>query len=105
MTGHQIAHKLGLGSTTVYRHLGLNRFTAPKWTEEEIQELVDGYFENRPVREIAAKLGRSPTAVRIKMCRYRKEVKGDKKKIRAMRAITMALRAVRKADIFREVKG
>ena len=54
--------------------------------------------------EIASKVGHSPRAVAIRMCRHRKEVKRDPKKRRALRAITMALKAVRKADIFRELE-
>ena len=65
---------------------------------------MDGYLEKKPVKEIARKLGRSPTAVQVRMCRYRKRVREDPKKQLALRAITWALKAVRKADIFRELE-
>jgi len=102
--GYKVAERLGLGSTTVYKWLNLRRHTRPRWSDEEIQVLVDGYLEKRTVKDIAMKVGRSCSAVRIKMCRYRKQVRADPKKQRALRAITMALRAVRKADIFREAE-
>jgi hypothetical protein len=102
-TGHEIARMMGLGSTTAYNHLGLGRQGTPAWTDDEIQVLVDGYLENKSPREIAEKVGRSPRAVIIRMCRHRKQVRKDPKKRRALSAITMAFRAVRKADIFREL--
>lgn len=102
--GYEVARRLGLGHTTAYNHLALKKCTHPTWTDEEIQVMVDGYLEKTPVREIARKVGRSPRAVRIKMCRYRKQVRKDPKKRRALSAITMALRAVRKADIYREME-
>lgn len=104
--GHEVARLLGLGSTTVYNHLGLGRPGTPIWTDDEIQVMVDGYLGKRPVKAIAAKLKtRSPRAVMIRMCRYRKQVRDDPKKRRALNAITLALKAIRKADIFREVES
>jgi transposase len=102
--GHMVAKITGLGSTTIYKHLALRKSTHPKWTDDQIQVLVDGYLEKIPVKEIAKRIGRSPRSVTIKMCRYRKEVKTDPKKRRALSAITMAFKAVRKADIFREME-
>jgi len=102
--GNKVADILGLGRTTVYKHLGLGNSRNPDWTDDEIQVLVDGYLEKKPVKEIARKLGRSPTAVQVRMCRYRKRVREDPKKQLALRAITWALKAVRKADIFRELE-
>ena len=101
--GHKVAQIMGLGSTTVYKHLGLNKRKTPSWTDDEIQILVDGYMEKRPVKEIAKQLRRPPRAVTIRMCRYRKQIRKDPKKRRALSAITLALKAVRRADIFREV--
>jgi hypothetical protein len=95
---------MNLGSTTVYKHLKLRKCTHPEWTDDEIQIMVDGYLEKTPVREIARKVGRSPRAVMVKMCRYRKQVRKDPKKRRALSAISLALKAVRKADIFREME-
>ena len=102
--GHKVARQLNLGSSTIYKHLSLQKCKHPKWTDEDIQVLVDGYLEKMPSVEIARKIGRSPRAVRIKMCRYRKQVKNDPKKHRALSAISMAFKAVRKADIFRELE-
>lgn len=70
-----------------------------------MQIMVDGYLEGKPAAEIAREIGRSPRAIRIRMCRHRSDTRRDPKKRRALRAITMALRAVRKADIFREVES
>lgn len=102
--GYEVARRLGLGRTTIYKHLALKKCTHPTWSDEEIQFMVDGYLEKTPVREIASKIGRSPRAVRIKMCRYRKQVRKDRKKQRVLSAISLALKAVRKADIFREME-
>lgn len=102
--GHEVARQMGLGSTTIYKHLGLQKRNTPTWTDDEIQIMVDGYLEKMPVREIARKVGKGESSVRIRMCRYRKEVRRDPKKRRALSAITMAFKAVRKADIFRETE-
>ena len=101
--GHEVARRIGRGSTTVYNHLGLSKRRHPRWDDDQLQVLVDGYMEGKKPTEIASKVGRSPRAVAIRMCRHRKEVKRDPKKRRALTAITMAFRAVRKADIFREL--
>jgi hypothetical protein len=104
LNGHQIAAKLGIGHTAVYRHLGLNLYRKPRWTDDENQIMVDGYAEGRPVKEIAAQIGRSPRAVMVAMCRYRKKVREDKKKQYVLRMIGKALAALRKADILRGVE-
>ena len=103
-TAKEIAREIGLGKTAVYNHLGLGKKGTPTWTDDEIQVLVDGYLEKKTAKEIAKKLGRSKGAVSVRMCRYRKEVRNNPKKRRALSAITMVLRAVRKADIFREIE-
>lgn len=101
-----MAEILGIGRTAVYNHLGLGRIKNPDWTDEEVQVLVDGYAEGLTAQEIAKKLpGRTPLAVRIRMHRHRKEIRKNPKKQRALRAITWALKAVRKADIFREMES
>jgi len=95
---------MGLGSTTVYNHLGLGRPGTPTWSDDQLQVMVDGYLDKRPVKEIAAQVNRSVNAVKIRMCRYRKAVRSDPKKRRALSAISLAFKAVRKADIFRELE-
>lgn len=102
--GHEVARIMGLGSTTVYNHLGLGRPGTPAWTDDQLQVMVDGYLDKRPPKEIASQVGRSARAVRIRMCRYRKSVRSDPKKRRALSAISLAFKAVRKADIFRELE-
>lgn len=103
--GHLVAEKMGFGHTTVYKYLSLNKRKTPRWTDEEIQVLVDGYLEKRPVKDIATLLEhRSQRAVMIRMCRHRKWVKKDPRKKRALSAISFALRAVKKADVFRETE-
>lgn len=96
---------MGLGSTTIYNHLRLGRAPTPAWADDEIQVMVDGYLEKQPAKKIAARLKtRTAKAVTIRMCRYRKEVLADPKKRRAISAISLAFKAVRKADIFRELE-
>jgi len=102
--GHEVARQMELGSTTVYNHLGLGG-RKPRWTDEEDQAVIDGYAESRKVSDIAKAIGRSRGAVAVHMCRHRKEVKHNPKKRRALSAISLAFKAVRKADIFRELEA
>lgn len=104
-TGKQIAYLTGRSKTAVYRHLQLKEAKRPRWTDDEMQVLVDGYLElqrGEIGKTLSEKLGRSRRSVYVQMHNYRKKLKRDPKKTRALRAITMAFRAVRKADIFRE---
>ncbi|MEW5952617.1 MAG: hypothetical protein AB1815_02505 [Bacillota bacterium] len=103
--GHLVARHIGRSSTTVYNHLDRGGCRRPRWDDNQLQIMVDGYLEGKPAAEIAREIGRSPRAIRIRMCRHRSDTRRDPKKRRALRAITMALRAVRKADIFREVES
>lgn len=104
--GHLVAERMEFGHTTVYKYLNLQSRHAPTWSDDELQVLVDGYYDKKPVKEIAKMLTkRSPRAVMVRMCRYRKSVKEDPKKKRALRAISFALRAVKKADIFKEMEA
>lgn len=101
----QITLFTGWGKTAIYRALALNCQKRPRWTEEENQILVDGYLELKRGeigKVLSLKLGRSTRAIYTQMHYYRQKLKKDPKKTRALRAITMALRAVRQADIFRE---
>lgn len=103
----QIKLFTGWGRTTIYRALNLNFQKRPRWTYEENQALVDGYLEiprGQIGNILSEKLGRSPRAIYLAMHWYRKKVRSDPKKKRALKAISLALRAVRKADIFREVE-
>lgn len=102
--GHEVARRLGIGRTTVYKYLGLQKCRHPTWTDDEIQVLVDGYLEKLPAQEIARKTGRTTRAVMVRMCRYRKQVRSDPKKRRVMGVMTYVLKVMRKADIFREVE-
>lgn len=105
LTGYQIATHIGRGKTTVYRYIstGVRR---PRWTDDENQILVDGYMAKMPVKEIAKKLpSRSPQAIRIAWCRHKKKIRTDPKKQYALSMIVRALRAVRKADIMREMEA
>ena len=102
--GHKVAQITGLGSTTVYNHLRLKKYKKPRWTDEEDQIVIDGYFEKKSLKEIAGILGKSEGAIAIHMHRHRKKIREDPKKKRALSAITLAFKAVRKADIFREVE-
>jgi transposase-like protein len=96
-----IVQQFPWSQSTIERYLGAP-LRRPRWTDDDYQVLVDGYFEKQPVKKIAQKLGRSPTAVRVAMCRYRKAVKSDPKKKRVMGVMTYVLKVMRKADIFRD---
>jgi len=99
-----IAAQVALSKSTVERYLGAAT-RRPRWTDDDNQILVDGYLEKKPIKEIAKKLNRSPTAVRVAMCRYRKAVNSDPKKKRVMGVMTYVLRVMRKADIFKELNS
>lgn len=103
--GHLVAEIMGWGRTTIYKHLALSIRNTPRWSDDEMQILVDGYLEKIPTKDIAFSIKRSPRAVRVRMCRYRQQIKKDPKKRRALRAITFALRAIKRADIFRELEA
>lgn len=98
----EIASQFPWSKSTIERYLGPPK-RRPRWTDEDNQIMVDGYFEGKPVKKIAKKLNRSPTAVRVAMCRYRKAVNSDPKKKRVMGVMTYVLKVMRKADIFREL--
>ena len=100
--GFEVARMMGLSKTAVYKHLELNN-RRRRWTDKEDQKVIDGYLEKRPVKEIAQAVGRTSRAVMLYMHRHRKKVRGNKKLRRALSAITLAFKAARKADIFREV--
>lgn len=97
----EITGLLPWSKSTIERHLRpANR--RPRWTDDDYQVLIDGYLEKQPVKKIAQGLSRSPTAVRVAICRYRKAVASDPKKKRVMGMMTYVLKVMRKADIFRE---
>ena len=102
--GHMVADVMGWGHTTIYKHLKLGIRNTPRWSDDDIQIMVDGYLEKRPIKDIAFLLKKSPKAVMVRMHRYREWVKKDPRKRRALRAISFALRAVRKIDVFRELE-
>lgn len=105
LNGYQIAAQIGRGKSVVYRytHQGHHR---PRWTDDENQILVDGYAAKLPVQEIAQRLpGRSPEAIRTAWHRHKKKIQADPKKQYALSMIVRALRAVRKADIMREMRS
>lgn len=90
MTGYQIADRLGISKTTVYKHLGLGKKT-PRWTEAEIQRLTDMRYRAKTYKQIAKELGRSETAVKVKVHRRRQEIRADPRKRLALRMITRAV--------------
>ncbi len=103
LTPPEIARRLCRSRSCIYRHL-YQGGKHPRWTDEDNQVLVDGYLANLPTREIAAKLGRSPTAIRAAWWRHKKRIHEDPKKQYTMSMISLALKAVRKADIYREME-
>lgn len=110
LTGHEIARRIGRSKSVVYKYFPSERLR-PRWTESEMQVLVDDYAKQKPPGFIAAKIGRSTLAVKIAMCRYRKKVRSDPVKCRAVGYIArclaagltpgQAINAIRRADIMR----
>lgn len=100
--GHEVARRMGIGSTSVYRHLKLGG-NKPRWSDDDDQAVIDGYAEKRKVKEIAKQVRRTERAVILHMHWHREKVKSDPKKRRALSAISLAFKAVRRADIFREL--
>lgn len=113
MSVDEIAAALKLGRTTVYKHLSLRLRQQPRWSEEELQWLIDARYLGMTYKEIAKILGRSPIALRIAMCRHRKWVRSDEKRkavlgfvswgVKNKVPVRKLLTAARRADILREV--
>lgn len=99
----EIADILNRAISCVYNHLNLG-VRRPRWTDDDNQILVDGYLAKLPPKIIAGKLNRSPTAIKIAWCRHKKQCRGDPKKQYTLSMIGLALKAVRKADIYRELE-
>ncbi len=92
MTGYEIAKKIGRSKSVVYKHLRAN--SMPNWTDREVSILTEYYLRGVPAKKIARRLkGRSPLAVRLKMCRYRKKVRSDPDIGRAAFLLRVALSA------------
>jgi transposase-like protein len=108
LTCIQIARFTGWGKSAVCRHIyQADRFggrTHRRWTDDDNQALVDCYAESGDKKALAARLGRSVKAVYIAMCRYRKAVRKDPKKRRTLGVMTFVLKAIRKADIYKELE-
>ena len=108
LTGYEIAIRIDRSKSVVYKYLP-HVWEKPRWSEEELQEVVDGYAKGRQLNRIAKKVGRTPTAVKVAMCRYRKTVSADPKKQEVVRYLTRVLKlgikpgraitAIRRANI------
>lgn len=72
--GHEVARRMGIGSTTVYKCLKLGG-SKPRWSDDDDQVVIDGYIEKRKVEEIAKQVGRSRLAIVLHMHRHRKKIK------------------------------
>ena len=92
LTGVEIARRVGRSKSAVYKHLQIN--AAPNWTDREVSILTEYYLKGVPAKKIARRLkGRTPLAVRLKMCRYRKKVNSDPDISRAAFLLRVALSA------------
>ena len=109
LTAKQIARLTGWGKSAICRHLyhtdrfggGVHR----RWTDDDNQAMVDCYAEGGNKKALAEQMGRSVKAIAVAMCRYRKAIRADPKKRRTLGVMTFVLRAMKKADIFRELEG
>jgi len=93
LNGNEIASRLGIGKTTVYKYLPNQGKILRRWTEGEQQKMIDWLARGWSKKKIAAKLGRSPTAVGIAMCRYRKQIRADPQKRRVLYLLKTGLEA------------
>jgi hypothetical protein len=92
LTGHEIAREIGRSKSVVYKHIRVK--SEPNWTDEEMSILTEGYLRGWPTSKIAKKLKRrTPLAVRLRMCRYRKKVRNDPEIKKAAALLDMAMRA------------
>jgi transposase-like protein len=91
--GHEVARRLGISSSAAYRVLRLGKYRKPRWSDQEKTKLTQWYAEGVPVARIAWRLGRSPHAVMVKMCRHRKKVRSDPDIKRAAFLLEVALSA------------
>jgi len=111
--GHEVARQTGISSSSVYRVLRLG-YRKPRWSDREKTRLTQWYAEGVPVARIASRLGRSPRAVMVKMCRHRKKVKSDPDIRRAAFLLNVAMNAglspgraiqkIRTCDVYAKMK-
>ena len=114
LNGHKVARTLGVSSSSVYNVLRLRKDRKPRWTDKDKTKLTQWYAEGVPVARIASRLGRSPRAVTIKMCRHRKKVRSDPDINRAAYLLETAISAgltpgraiqkIRTSDAFAKMK-
>jgi hypothetical protein len=92
LTGKEIANRLGVGKSVVYKYTPRMGKQWKKWDENQIQVMTDGYAKGLKPAKIAKKLGRNTNQVKIRMCRYRKEIRADPKKREVLRLLAFGFR-------------
>jgi len=93
-------------------HMTINRHTPDefrrrkgnlrRWTPEEKEKLILYYSRGWGYDKIAKKLGRSENAVKIQICRHRKRVMSDPKKVAVMKVLTFCMSPSRILQAVRE---
>lgn len=112
LNGYQVAARMGLSKSAVYKHLKpRRRYT--RWTEDA-KEIIRQYrILGKTHKKIAMRLGCTENAVKITLCRMRQEFKNNPAK-RLVSAVLgkfikmgatpgQAINAARAADIFRRL--
>jgi len=113
LNGHEVARQTGISSSSVYRVLRLG-YRRPRWSEDDVTKLTQWYAEGVPVKRMAVRLGRSPRAVMVKMCRHRKKVRNNPDIKRAAYLLEVAFAAglspgraiqkIRTCDVYAKMK-
>jgi predicted transcriptional regulator len=91
LNGHEIAKKLGVGKTTVYRHIDAKGHKVKRWTEKELNYVINARAKGRSYEYIAKRLKRNANQVEIKLCRYRKAVLSDPRKREVLRLLAFGI--------------
>lgn len=66
-----------MSKSVVYKYIEKPGLPRPRWTEREKSRLTELYAQKIPIKNIAKRLNKSQTAIKLQMCRHRKKVKND----------------------------
>ena len=113
LSGYEVARLLNVGKSSVYKYTRQKSF--PRWTEEEIEYVIDCYARGVPVKKIAAAVGRSEAAVKHIMHKHRRYIRHNQEIKIASHLILKclfsglppgkALRQIRRQDLLGRTKA
>lgn len=111
LNGVEIAAITGWGRTTVYKIIPKKGRPWHRWTEAELQLVVDAYERGWTVTRVARRIGVSPRACYVAMWRHRGRIRSDPLKREVLHWLKLAMvdagakpgkaiTAIRRANLF-----